>query len=156
MVEYFNSIKVQLRLVFKRSYTKRVIFQFHKGTIKTEAKEDCCTAEPNFNSIKVQLRLREPYKEQPNDANFNSIKVQLRPIALGYIISLFPIGFAGVKLRNLIEKMSMGNHIFLCVLRQPLYLLVLQQVKDLNDASERVVCRLEQLHRQLLLQEIVG
>ena len=88
--------------------------------------------------------------------NFNSIKVQLRPIALGYIISLFPIGFAGAKLRNLIEKMSMGNHIFLCVLRQPLYLLVLQQVKDLNDASERVVCRLEQLHRQLLLQEIVG
>ena len=90
------------------------------------------------------------------DRYFNSIKVQLRPIALGYIISLFPIGFAGVKLRNLIEKMSMGNHIFLCVLRQPLYLLVLQQVKDLNDASERVVCRLEQLHRQLLLQEIVG
>ena len=85
------------------------------------------------------------------ERNFNSIKVQLRPIALGYIISLFPIGFAGVKLRNLIEKMSMGNHIFLCVLRQPLYLLVLQQVKDLNDASERVVCRLEQLHRQLFV-----
>lgn len=38
--------------------------------------------------------------------------VQLRPIALGYIISLFPIGFAGAKLRNLIEKMSMGNYIF--------------------------------------------
>ena len=58
--------------------------------------------------------------------NFNSIKVQLRPIALGYIISLFPIGFAGAKLRNLIEKMSMGNYIFLGVLRQPLYLFVLQ------------------------------
>ena len=109
-------------------------FQFHKGTIKTVV--------DIMNTVKA--------------FNFNSIKVQLRPIALGYIISLFPIGFAGVKLRNLIEKMSMGNHIFLCVLRQPLYLLVLQQVKDLNDASERVVCRLEQLHRQLLLQEIVG
>lgn len=47
--------------------------------------------------------------------------------------------------------MSTGNHIFLCVLRQPLYLLVLQQVKDLNDASERVVCRLEQPHRQLFV-----
>ena len=30
--------------------------------------------------------------------------------------------------------MSMGDYIFLCALRQPLYLLVLQQVKDLNDA----------------------
>ena len=66
--------------------------------------------------------------------NFNSIKVQLRPIALGYIISLFPIGFAGAKLRNLIEKMSMGNYIFLGVLRQPLFFMVLQQVKDLNEA----------------------
>ena len=83
--------------------------------------------------------------------SFNSIKVQLRPIALGYITSLFPIGFAGAKLRNLIEKMSMGNHIFLCVLRQPLFFMVLQQVKDLNEASERVVCRLEQLHRQLFV-----
>ena len=32
--------------------------------------------------------------------------------------------------------MSMGDYKFLCVLRQPLYLLVLQQVKDLNDAWE--------------------
>ena len=54
-------------------------------------------------------------------ANFNSIKVQLRPIALGYITSLFPIGFGNAKLRNLIEKMSMGDYIFLCVLRQPLF-----------------------------------
>ena len=131
---YFNSIKVQLRLDLNNFVCSNNEFQFHKGTIKTE-------------------ELSSMYSTH---ANFNSIKVQLRPIALGYIISLFPIGFAGVKLRNLIEKMSMGNHIFLCVLRQPLYLLVLQQVKDLNDASERVVCRLEQLHRQLLLQEIVG
>ena len=84
--------------------------------------------------------------------HFNSIKVQLRPpIALGYITSLFPIGFAGAKLRNLIEKMSMGNHIFLGVLRQPLFFMVLQQVKDLNEASERVVCRLELPHRQLFV-----
>ena len=68
--------------------------------------------------------------------NFNSIKVRLKPIVFGYIISLFSIGFTTAKLRNLIEKMSMGDYIFLCVLRQPLYLLVLQQVKDLNDAWE--------------------
>ena len=55
--------------------------------------------------------------------NFNSIKVQLKPIVFGYIISLFSIEFANAKLRNLIEKMSMGNYIFLCVLRQPLFFL---------------------------------
>ena len=68
--------------------------------------------------------------------NFNSIKVRLEPIVWGYITSLFSIGFVDAKLINLIERMSMGDYIFLCVLRQPLYLLVLQQVKDLNDAWE--------------------
>ena len=82
---------------------------------------------------------------------FNSIKVQLKPIVWGYIISLLSIAFANAKLINLIGKMSMGDYIFLCVLRQPLYLLVLQQVKDLNDASKRVVCRLKQPHRQLFV-----
>ena len=106
-----------------------IIFQFHKGTIKTGMKGICL------------LKY----------SDFNSIKVQLRPIALGYIISLFPIGFANAKLRNLIEKMSMGNHIFSYVLRQPLFFIVLQQVKDLNEASERVVCRLELPHRQLFV-----
>ena len=52
---------------------------------------------------------------------FNSIKVQLRPVVFRYIISLLSIGFVGAKLRNLIEKMSMGDYIFLCVLRQPLF-----------------------------------
>ena len=66
--------------------------------------------------------------------NFNSIKVQLKPIVLGYIISLFTIEFANAKLRNLIGKMSIGNYIFLYVLRQPLFFMVLQQAKDLNDA----------------------
>ena len=68
--------------------------------------------------------------------NFNSIKVRLKPVVFGYIISLFSIEFKTAKLINLIEKMSMGDYLFLCVLRQPLYLLVLQQVKDLNDAWE--------------------
>ena len=87
-------------------------FQFHKGTIKT------------FMIKRKVSRSR----------NFNSIKVQLKPIVFGYIISLFSIEVANAKLRNLIEKMSMGNYIFLCVLRQPLFFMVLQQVKELNDA----------------------
>ena len=90
----------------------------------------------NFNSIKVRLEQCNPTILDSIFANFNSIKVRLEPIVWGYITSLFSIGFVDAKLINLIEKMSMGDYIFLCVLRQPLYLLVLQQVKDLNDAWE--------------------
>ena len=50
--------------------------------------------------------------------NFNSIKVQLKLIIFGYIISLFSVGLVNAKLRNPIEKMSMGDYIFSCVLRQ--------------------------------------
>ena len=109
--------------------THTLSFQFHKGTIRTQ-------------------RLQKPNAIY---CNFNSIKVRLEPIVWGYITSLFSIGFVDAKLINLIERMSMGDYIFLCVLRQPLYLLVLQQVKDLNYASERIVCRLEQPHRQLFV-----
>ena len=109
-------------------------FQFHKDTIKARKPPSHSNALPNFNSIKV--RLKPPYRlvHTPSKCDFNSIKVQLKPIVFGYIISLFSIEFANAKLRNLIEKMSMGNYIFLCVLRQPLFFMVLQQVKELNDA----------------------
>ena len=80
--------------------------------------------------------MNDPTNLEPTDDNFNSIKVRLEPIVWGYITSLFSIGFVDAKLINLIERMSMRDYIFLCVLRQPLYLLVLQQVKDLNDAWE--------------------
>ena len=90
----------------------------------------------HFNSIKVRLELAVGHFDGEKVENFNSIKVRLEPIVWGYITSLFSIGFVDAKLINLIEKMSMGDYIFLCVLRQPLYLLVLQQVKDLNDAWE--------------------
>ena len=63
--------------------------------------------------------FKEPFKLP----YFNSIKVRLKPIVFGYIISLFSIGFTTAKLINLIEKMSMGDYIFLCVLRQPLIIL---------------------------------
>ena len=100
----FNSIKVQLSLINLFLPWDISHFQFHKGTIKP-------------NTIHVKMN-RCP--------SFNSIKVQLSPVVFGYIISLFTIGFDDTKLRNLIEKMSMGNYIFLGVLRQPLYLFVLQ------------------------------
>ena len=105
----------------------------------------------HFNSIKVRLKRSFVSASFLLQSHFNSIKVRLKPIVWGYVISLLSIAFANAKLINLIGKMSMGDYIFLCVLRQPLYLLVLQQVKDLNDASKRVVCRLKQPHRQLFV-----
>ena len=53
---YFNSIKVRLRLVAVPSTSLIVIFQFHKGSIKTV--EDFVKSMPivHFNSIKVRLR----------------------------------------------------------------------------------------------------
>ncbi len=129
MLLNFNSIKVRLKLEHFSNGYRLGLFQFHKGTIKT--------------LLALFAILAIPY--------FNSIKVRLKPIVWGYIISLLSIAFANAKLINLIGKMSMGDYIFLCVLRQPLYLLVLQQVKDLNYASERIVCRLEQPHRQLFV-----
>ena len=141
-----RAIKLQTRL-----------YQFHKGTIKTLHRRCESRHYPYFNSIKVRLKHADTtpslsmyqfqfhkgtIKSLPSWAtsiclsHFNSIKVRLKPIFWGYITSLFSIGFADAKLINLIEKMSMGDCIFLCVLRQPLYLLVLRQVKDLNDAWE--------------------
>ena len=133
-------------------------FQFHKGTIRTKLQNQQQGLNANFNSIKVRLEPPADDVPTPPPAEFqfhkgtirttclcenalplkyfNSIKVRLEPIVWGYITSLFSIGFVDAKLINIIEKMSMGDYIFLCVLRQPLYLLVLQQVKDLNDAWE--------------------
>ena len=100
LLTHFNSIKVQLKQIWKSSVRIYTRFQFHKGTIKA-------------------LRLRY---DEARKIDFNSIKVQLKPLVFGYIISLFSTGFANAKLRNLIKKMSMGNYIFSCVLRQPLFL----------------------------------
>ena len=88
--ENFNSIKVQLKRKCGLRDFFCFVFQFHKGTIK--AGRVC--------------------NRSTTSRDFNSIKVQLKPVVFRYIISLFPIGFAGAKLRNLIEKMSMGNYIF--------------------------------------------
>ena len=98
----FNSIKVQLELRPIVCNENRVIlFQFHKGTIRTEDGCSFETLEKHFNSIKVQLehgfrvptsqtcpfqfhkgtiRTAKIIDKKKNDANFNSIKVQLELI----------------------------------------------------------------------------
>ena len=56
---YFNSIKVQLKLPIIQKLTLSAVFQFHKGTIKTEESYSIGTeADFNFNSIKVQLKQK--------------------------------------------------------------------------------------------------
>ena len=57
-LHYFNSIKVQLEPNdMQRYYTDFMLFQFHKGTIRTETLKEIEMYCPYFNSIKVQLEL---------------------------------------------------------------------------------------------------
>ena len=52
----FNSIKVRLKLLPSMVIISSMLFQFHKGTIKTDY-ENCSKADKrNFNSIKVRLK----------------------------------------------------------------------------------------------------
>ena len=53
---YFNSIKVQLKLVADELPAGALEFQFHKGTIKTFASAALRAIIAYFNSIKVQLK----------------------------------------------------------------------------------------------------
>ena len=54
---YFNSIKVRLKQIPDIVLYHILLFQFHKGTIKTlDAKEDNYY-DKHFNSIKVRLKL---------------------------------------------------------------------------------------------------
>ena len=57
VVMYFNSIKVQLELVEGSRRLFDLLFQFHKGTIRTTIRLEKSAESKNFNSIKVQLEL---------------------------------------------------------------------------------------------------
>ena len=55
IIDYFNSIKVQLEQILTNVFLHITIFQFHKGTIRTDAADAVPLDIRNFNSIKVQL-----------------------------------------------------------------------------------------------------
>ena len=55
--KYFNSIKVRLKLQTLSRWCAVVLFQFHKGTIKTGGVWYVLVCSWNFNSIKVRLKL---------------------------------------------------------------------------------------------------
>ena len=52
----FNSIKVRLRRVHSTREGSFILFQFHKGTIKTHLLSEWLSEGFGFNSIKVRLR----------------------------------------------------------------------------------------------------
>ena len=52
----FNSIKVRLKQHTCISPRHRTLFQFHKGTIKTNYEKNLSIRQTNFNSIKVRLK----------------------------------------------------------------------------------------------------
>ena len=63
---HFNSIKVRLKHDVKQYATDFWLFQFHKGTIKTEVTVQIACQHLNFNSIKVRLKL--PTQTSPSDS----------------------------------------------------------------------------------------
>ena len=54
-LDNFNSIKVQLKLQTEKRYLLICLFQFHKGTIRTNGLLPSVGLRSNFNSIKVRL-----------------------------------------------------------------------------------------------------
>ena len=76
---YFNSIKVRLKQTINNSSGEFIIFQFHKGTIKTYAGMILKKNLGYFNSIKVRLKHACLALAQMQLAYFNSIKVRLKP-----------------------------------------------------------------------------
>ena len=54
-----------------------VIFQFHKGTIRTVSLTVLSVLRIHFNSIKVQLEQFDNFERKYGTTHFNSIKVQL-------------------------------------------------------------------------------
>ena len=57
---YFNSIKVRLEHTCHPHNRQIALFQFHKGTIRTQVMNDEGTDVDNFNSIKVRLEPTSP------------------------------------------------------------------------------------------------
>ena len=65
----------------QRYYTDFMLFQFHKGTIRTASTSKILQRCSYFNSIKVQLELVKLYGTTLFVSNFNSIKVQLEQVS---------------------------------------------------------------------------
>ena len=90
----FNSIKVRLKQKLEMISSYFVLFQFHKGTIKTIKYQFCHNAVQHFNSIKVRLKLAVATGIIIPMQYFNSIKVRLKHSSfLGSLSKAFSFQF---------------------------------------------------------------
>ena len=78
LILYFNSIKVQLERQTISNYIEQgLIFQFHKGTIRTSRVAQHKYTSKEFQFHKGTIRTKWRNKLKRRIMNFNSIKVQL-------------------------------------------------------------------------------
>ena len=73
----FNSIKVRLELTAGAGLVGSLLFQFHKGAIRTLVLQMLISRRYNFNSIKVRLEQSAGLRCKTICRYFNSIKVRL-------------------------------------------------------------------------------
>ena len=78
---HFNSIKVQLKPTISCTCLLLCIFQFHKGTIKTEGPSSECHRRSSFQFHKGTIKTLLQARAVDDVLYFNSIKVQLKPCA---------------------------------------------------------------------------
>ena len=70
-----------------------VVFQFHKGSIKTTSRRSSTSPFFYFNSIKVRLRHCKFLDMKVEKVYFNSIKVRLRPPRASQPLPSLPFQF---------------------------------------------------------------
>ena len=76
----FNSIKVQLEHIPVEVFSKiKKLFQFHKGTIRTDMILERLIVLASFQFHKGTIRTYKGVKLDKMFKDFNSIKVQLEP-----------------------------------------------------------------------------
>ena len=75
----FNSIKVRLEQISVNAANALLLFQFHKGAIRTNLASELHAAHKDFNSIKVRLEPAVLSDISDFELYFNSIKVRLEP-----------------------------------------------------------------------------
>ena len=106
---YFNPIKVRLKQIPDIVLYHILLFQFHKGTLKTQHSLSVLAVVLNFNSIKVRLKLPIHRGFAGDFANFNSIKVRLK---LDYPAELVVLAlhFNSIKVRLKLAAKSILAH----------------------------------------------
>ena len=98
LMSYFNSIKVRLELLVCVVLWSNLLFQFHKGTIRTVNVILSCLAFLYFNSIKVRLEHFPFSVSHSAISYFNSIKVRLE-LCVHFILCHFRMDFNSIKVR---------------------------------------------------------